>query len=85
MLRILIYLVLGYALYLIVRGFFRPRVSKPARRPGEVETFRDPVCGVYVAAEDAVVGNLDGERIHFCSMECLEKFRSNLNNTSTKQ
>lgn len=85
MLRLLVYIVLGYALYLIVRGFFRPRVSRPARRTGEVETFRDPICGVYVTEDDAVVGTLDGERIHFCSMECLEKYRSNLNNTSTRQ
>jgi YHS domain-containing protein len=78
------YFVLGYALYLLVRGMFRTGASPTARRTGEVETFRDPVCGVYVTREDAVVGNLDGVQIHFCSMECLEKYRSNLKNTSTK-
>ncbi len=85
MLRILFYILLGYALYLVIRGFFRKRVPPAARRTGEVETFRDPVCGVYVTAEDAVVGNLDGKRVHFCSMECLEKYRSNLNDTTTRQ
>lgn len=85
MLRLLLYIVLGYALYLIVRGFFRKGVPPPPRRSGGVETFRDPVCGVYVTEDDAVVGTLEGERIHFCSMECLEKYRSKLNNTSTRQ
>jgi len=85
LIRILLYLVMGYALYLLIRGLFKKSVAPTARRTGEVETFRDPVCGVYVTREDAVVGNLGGEHIHFCSMECLEKYRSNLNNTSTKQ
>jgi YHS domain-containing protein len=42
------------------------------------ETYRDPVCGVYVSEEDAVVGRLDGQRHHFCSLGCLEKYREQL-------
>jgi YHS domain-containing protein len=51
--------------------------SKPA-----TETYLDPICGVYVSEEDAVVGKLDGQRHYFCSMNCLEKFREQLDHTS---
>jgi YHS domain-containing protein len=51
--------------------------SKPA-----TETHRDPVCGLYISEEDAVVGKLHGQRHYFCSMNCLEKFREKLDHTS---
>jgi YHS domain-containing protein len=81
--RILFFLVIGYVLYRIIKGFLRKRVPQPPLRTGEVETFRDPVCGVYVTSEDAVIARLDGKRIHFCSTECLEKYRQDYENTST--
>ncbi len=72
--RLLIWLLIGYAVYTMLRN--RSRRELPADgRPAAAETHKDPVCGVYVTGEDAVVGNLVGERIYFCSMECLEKFR----------
>lgn len=46
------------------------------------ETHLDPVCGIYVSEEDAVVGKLDGHRHYFCSMNCLEKFREKLDHPS---
>lgn len=85
MLRLLLYILLGCALYLILRGLLRPRKPPAPSRTGEVQTFRDPVCGVYVTAEDSIVGNFEGERIHFCSTECLEKYRADPENTSTKR
>lgn len=81
MIRFLLYLAIGYAVFLLIRGFLRKHAAPPPRKGGEVETFRDPVCGVYVSEEDAVVGRMNGERIHFCSRECLEKYRRNLENT----
>jgi YHS domain-containing protein len=73
--KFLIWLLIGYIVFRIVRG--KKELPSPEATKGE-ETFRDPVCGVYVTADDAVVGTLEGERIHFCSHECLEKFRENL-------
>jgi len=46
----------------------------------EEETFRDPVCGTYVAKGDAVIGNLEGQKLYFCSMACVEKFREQIEN-----
>jgi len=75
---LLVWLLLGYVAFKIFKGFIAGRQTPEKPKPREEETFQDPVCGVYVAAEDAVVGRLEGERIHFCSMECLEKYRERL-------
>ena len=77
--RLLIWLLLGYAVYVMLRN--RSRREIPAKdRPAAAETHKDPVCGVYVTGDDAVVGTLEGERIYFCSMGCLEKFREQVEN-----
>jgi YHS domain-containing protein len=58
-----------------------PEKSSEPPDPGE-DTYRDPVCGVYVTAEDAVIGRHDGQRHYFCSMDCLEKYREQLDHSS---
>lgn len=69
--RFLIYLLLGYIVYRIVRGMKAPALPKS---DSATEIHRDPVCGVYISPGDAVVGTLNGKRIHFCSIGCLERF-----------
>jgi YHS domain-containing protein len=81
--RLLFFIVIGYSLYRLVKGFFRKSSPEIPRRTGEVETFQDPVCGVYVTRDDAVIGKLNGERIYFCSKECLEKYCQDRTYTST--
>jgi YHS domain-containing protein len=81
MMKLLFLLVIGYVVYLVFKGAMK-KVAPPARKPvGEV-AHKDPVCGVYVTEEDAVVGKLEGERIYFCSMACLEKYRESLEKKS---
>lgn len=78
--RLLVWGVLIYVGYRIVKGFIASRKQEEPEPAGPVkeDTFQDPVCGVYVAEEDAVIGRHEGERLHFCSMECLEKYRQQL-------
>ncbi|MBI1919832.1 MAG: YHS domain-containing protein [Geobacter sp.] len=78
--KFIIWLLIGYVVYQMFKG--RSGGEIPAAQPAEKgeETFRDPVCGVYVSAEDAVIGRHEGERLHFCSMECLEKYQERLEN-----
>jgi YHS domain-containing protein len=74
MLKILIWVLLGYIVYLMIKG----RTGKkeiPKEPPAGEETHRDPVCGVYLTEKDAVIGRLEGKRVFFCSMSCLEKFQ----------
>jgi YHS domain-containing protein len=48
--------------------------STPAepRKAGELK--RDPVCGIYVSTATSVKRTIHGEVIHFCSVECSEKY-----------
>lgn len=76
--RILIWLLLIYVGFRIVKGFMAQRKVEEKTKPEVEEAVQDPVCGVYVLKEDAVIGKVEGERVYFCSMECLEKYREQL-------
>jgi YHS domain-containing protein len=81
MIRLAFWALIIYIAYLIVKNMKAkqaPGRSAEAERPRGETTYRDPVCGVFVAEEDAVVGRYQGERIHFCSMACLEKYQQQL-------
>jgi YHS domain-containing protein len=80
LMRLLVWAVLIYVGYKIVKGFVSDKKKDEPAPPEPVreETYQDPVCGVYVTEEDAVIGRHEGERLHFCSMECLEKYRQQL-------
>ena len=81
--RFLIWLILGYIAYRIIKGFLASReaAAEPIK---DTEVFQDPVCGVYVSAEDATVGRLEGEKIYFCSLACLDKYQEKLQRKSNK-
>jgi YHS domain-containing protein len=84
MIRLLIWLLLIYIGYRVILTLTAEKNKGPERRnpaSGGAETHRDPVCGMYVSEEDAVVGRLDGQRHYFCSMGCLEKYREQLEHT----
>jgi YHS domain-containing protein len=78
---LLIYI--GYRMIIALTGQKRPPVDKSSARGTALSTQRDPICGVYVSEEDAVVGTLDGQRHYFCSHACLEKFREQLDHTAS--
>jgi YHS domain-containing protein len=83
-LRFLFYLLIGYGIYLLARVFLRKRPAARTRQSDEVETFQDPVCGVFVTRGDAVSARMGGKQVYFCSTECREKYRHNFENTSTE-
>jgi YHS domain-containing protein len=80
MIRLLIWGLLIYVGYRVVVALTKGKKTevKTSEQREAAATHRDPVCGVYVSEEDAVVGRLEGERHYFCSMNCLEKFREQL-------
>ena len=80
--KFLLWLLLGYIGYRIIKGFLASRNESAAQPIKDTEAFQDPVCGVYVSAEDATVGRLDGEKLYFCSMACLEKYQEKLQSKS---
>ena len=83
------FLVIGLLLYIGYRIILSlTSAKKPLEKPDEslgsagIETYKDPVCGVYVSEENAVIGRYDGQRHYFCSMNCLEKYREQLDHSS---
>jgi YHS domain-containing protein len=74
------WLLFGYIAYLIFKGFAaKKELPKETPATGDV-THRDPICGVYVVEDDAVIGRHEGKRIYFCSMACLEKYQEQVTN-----
>jgi YHS domain-containing protein len=49
----------------------RPAASEP-QKIGELK--RDPVCGTYVSTATSVKRTIGGEVVHFCSVECSNKY-----------
>ena len=85
MIRLLLWLLLIYIGYRVILTLTSSKKQETARRSAASEgtaTHRDPVCGMYVSEEDAVVGKLDSQRHYFCSMNCLEKYREQLDHAS---
>lgn len=84
MIRLLIWGLLLYIGYRIIAALVQPKKPEKSvtEREAAATTYRDPVCGVYVSEDDAVIGTHAGERFHFCSMACLEKYREQLEHTS---
>ncbi len=56
-----------------------PKRSKPAvegwnTAQGANEMVQDPVCGLYVPAQEALRLVKGGKTVHFCSDKCLQRF-----------
>jgi|SRR5580658_1608279 YHS domain-containing protein len=71
-------------LYGALRHFFAPRATPGARKPaGDPaatsaggQMVRDPECGMFVSTELSHRLKKGGETLHFCSEDCLKKYRS---------
>ncbi|HOG16472.1 MAG: YHS domain protein [Syntrophaceae bacterium PtaU1.Bin231] len=76
--RLVIAAIVLYLLYRVGRALFRPsgRTSVPGRpNPGGEDLVEDPVCGTYVPEGSALKVSVNGRTVHFCSRDCLEKFK----------
>lgn len=70
-------LIWGLLAFLAYKMFMAKSAAKEVsdKKPKMDETHRDPICGVYVSEDKAVIGRVEDERVYFCSMACLEKYR----------
>ena len=87
MFRFLFYLITTVILISVVRmvagvlmkGFgawFEPaRPAPSASVPVGGELKKDPVCGTFVSAATSVKKTVGGTVVHFCSVECRDKYR----------
>jgi YHS domain-containing protein len=56
-----------------------PEPQEPRRAesfPSGGELKKDPVCGTYVSEGAAVTKKFGGTLVHFCSVECRDKYRA---------
>lgn len=77
--RFILWLVLGYIGFRIIKGLLAERKKPDTPAVTGTETFQDPVCGVFVTADDATIGRINDKKVYFCSRDCLEKYREQLN------
>ena len=49
--------------------------SAPAPDNFGGELKKDPVCGTYVSTQTSVKKTINGELVHFCSIDCRDKFK----------
>jgi len=81
MIRLLIYAMLVYLVYRLVKAW-GPSLfkSEDGQEQGVVshqstELMKDPQCGTYFLKRDGVEVEIEGKRVHFCSHDCLEAFK----------
>ena len=75
--RLIIFAVLAYLLYRILRGIFGSRQkTKETEKGGFIdEMVKDPFCNTYVPQRDAKRKVIDGKEYFFCCEECAHKFQ----------
>jgi len=79
LLRLLIYLGLGYALYRLLFGQGQGRPSRgTAAGPPPIDDLlvEDPVCHTYIPQRGAFALTLGETTTYFCSPECRKKYQS---------
>ena len=76
MIKLIIYVVLGYLLYRVFKGLFSQ--SKGLEKKGSArvidEMVQDPICKTYIPRRDAQKRAIGGDEYFFCSNECASKF-----------
>jgi len=83
-LRLVLWGLLLYIGYRIVLSLTKAQTHQSTsgnKREDTTTIHKDPVCGIYVSEEEAIIGSHDGQRLYFCSHACLEKYRENLDHT----
>ena len=73
---------IAYRIIISLTSAKKPLQKNAGNHNSGEETHRDPVCGVYISEKEAIIGRHDGQRHYFCSMNCLEKYREQLDHSS---
>ncbi len=83
MIRLLIFIALGYFALKAVRGVLghgtQPRVEPGGRQDAEIEDLmvKDPNCQTYIPKREAVMVEHKGTRLYFCSARCRDDYLMN--------
>lgn len=82
MYRLIIFIILIYILYRLVKGVFKKndRISHKDSAGMISEMVQDPFCKTYIPRGEAYRKVIGGKEILFCSKECAERFELERNN-----
>lgn len=74
--RFIIYLVLAYVAYRVLKAVISPKDKISRGENGGVidEMVQDPQCKMYIPRRQAIEKAIDGRTYHFCSEACATKF-----------
>jgi YHS domain-containing protein len=75
--RFIIYLVLAYVAYRLVKAIINPKekISHGEDGGGVIdEMVQDPQCKMYIPRREAIDKSINGKTYHFCSQACATKF-----------
>jgi YHS domain-containing protein len=74
--RFIIYVVLVYVAYRVLKAVIRPkdRISRTENGGVIDEMVQDPQCKTYIPRRQAIEKTIDGKTFHFCSDACATKF-----------
>mgnify|MGYP000156237728 CR=1 FL=1 len=74
--RFIIYLVLAYVAYRLVKAIIKPKDKISRGENGGVidEMVQDPQCKMYIPRREAIEKSINGKTYHFCSQACAAKF-----------
>jgi uncharacterized protein len=77
-LRLIVFGILAYVLYRVVKGVFSPKAKVHRGSPqGFVdEMVQDPFCKTYIPRRDSVRRVIQGQEIFFCSDDCADKYEA---------
>ena len=83
MIRFILFAILCYILYRLIKGLTLSSPQQPDKhhtssRPTITdEMVIDPACQVYIPKREAIAAQVRGETIYFCSQECMKKYFQN--------
>jgi uncharacterized protein len=77
--RILLILLVIRLVLRFLRGVYQGMIAPPAEEVRAVPLVKDPVCGTYVPRAKALVAGAGGETQFFCSEECRDRYRRDMN------
>ena len=76
MVRLILFGILAYVIYRIVKWMLSPDTKIHSGRTQRVvdEMVQDPFCKTYIPRRDAVRRVIQGQEYSFCSDDCAKKF-----------
>ena len=83
MIKLLIYIAIGYFVLKAVKGVFgygaKTRMGPVVNQHNEIDDLmvKDPNCHTYIPKREAVLVEQNGEALYFCSDKCRDAYLMN--------